>query len=440
MDRDDSCAFSSKPAGVPVCYILNLILYFYNMTRRLISLIFSAVAVITMAAVPEYPFNNCCGSLIPYPDRETLAQWPDTLKPVFINHVGRHGARYPASSTHTLTLLDMLREAESLGSLTPTGRKLLKITEDVARLSKGRWGALDSLGMAEQAGIADRMYRSFPAVFKAGAVSALSSDSPRCMMSMFSFVHQLDKRCTGTEIVTLTGAVTSPLMRPFDVDSAYLDFRHRNLWKPAYDKYMERTVPLTALHRVVGDKFPFRDEAHARDMALMEYYVLAGLSAMSYQADLSEFFTLDEINRLWSCFNLRQYLQRTATSVSTVPADIARPLVRNLVETTDRYVNGDTAITACLRFGHAETLMPLLSLLRIPGCYYVTDDFSTVSANWRDFYVVPLASNIRFTLFKAPSGEYYLRTDLNEEPVTLIPGDPRLYLPWSEARQYMLSL
>ena len=52
-------------------------------------------------------------------------------------------------------------------------------------------------------------------------------------------------------------------------------------------------------------------------------------------------------------------------------------------------------------------------------------------------YVVPMASNLQIILFRAKSGRLYARFDLNEVPVTLIPGDDSVYIPWSTARQYL---
>nr|WP_289760752.1 hypothetical protein [Duncaniella muris] len=91
-----------------------------------------------------------------------------------------------------------------------------------------------------------------------------------------------------------------------------------------------------------------------------------------------------------------------------------------------------------LRFGHAETLMPLLSLMHLPGCYYMTNYFDTVGMHWRDFYVVPMASNLQMILFRAESGNYYLRVDLNETPVSLIPGRSIIYIPWNTAQDYLV--
>lgn len=63
-----------------------------------------------------------------------------------------------------------------------------------------------------------------------------------------------------------------------------------------------------------------------------------------------------------------------------------------------------------------------------------------MALHWQSWHVVPMASNIQQILFRAPSGNYYLRTDLNEVPVPLIPGSDELYVPWERARYFMATV
>ena len=389
----------------------------------------------------DYSMYDCEGSLTPYPAEVNPAVFPDTLQPVYINHVGRHGARYPASAANCLKLREALAKADSAGTITATGKQLQALNNRVIELSNNQWGGLDSLGMAEQRSIATRMFYNFGEIFGDGAVvSAISSYSPRCMMSMFSFVHQLDRMDNRIQFVTNTGRSNSYLMRPFDIDADYKEFRETKQWEPAYKEYFDKVCPTAAIRRALGERFPFESEEQERDLAITEYYVVAGCRAMSVDPGASRFFTKEEYNALWSCFNLRQYLQRTASTVSSVPADIASALVQDLIDTTESFINGTNAAVANLRFGHAETLMPLLSLMRLRGCYYMTNYFDTVGLHWRDFDVVPMAANLQMILFKSKSGRYYVRVDVNEKPVPLQPNSTTLYTPWGEARDYLTRI
>lgn len=412
-----------------------------SIVLTLFLLLCAAVAAAQAAGAPTmYSWDECQGSLRPYHAVRTAVAYPDSLQPVFINHVGRHGARFPASASNTRKLYEALEQAVEQGTITPVGRKLMAITTEVLRRAANNWGALDSLGMAEQRAIASRMYHNFKPVFTEGVlVNAISSYSPRVMMSMYSFTHQLDRMSNKMEFVTSTGRQNSALMRPFDVDRAYIDWRKDDSSAPVYNEFFDNVCPAEPIVRALGASFAYENETEKKNLSLIEYYVLAGLEAMGMSCDVGVFFTPAEYNALWSCFNLRQYLQRTATTLSMIPADIASQLLMNLITTTDAYIAGTENATVQLRFGHAETLMPLLSLMRLKGCYYMTNYFDTVARHWCDFNVVPMAANLQMILFRAKkSGKYYLRTDLNETPVALIPNTEDVYIPWEQAKAYLL--
>ncbi len=412
------------------------------MRKLFIIIVLSSVLQFVKAAdpmMPDFSFAECEGSLRPYPADLNPQQYPDTLVPVMINHVGRHGSRYPASSANTLRLLRALERADSLGTITATGRHLMALTRTVAERSGGRWGALDSLGMAEHRAIATRMFHGLAPVFRGARVNAISSYSPRAMMSMYEFTHQLCRMDNRLEFTTTTGRKNSPLMRPFDLDDGYKDLRKGAALTDPYRIYFLETCPAAPIERALGKNYPFADDADKKDLSLTEYYVVAGCRAMMLPASPSHYFTREEYNALWSCFNLRQYLNWTATTVSRVPSDMASALLQDLISTFEQYLAGEDVAAVQLRFGHAETLMPLLSLMHLPGCYYMTNYFDTVALHWQDFNVVPMAANLQLVLFRnVKSGCYYLRTSLNEQAVKLIPGRDELYLPWQDARAYLL--
>lgn len=399
------------------------------------------IAITAFAADPtatKFSADDCQGSLKPYTAPEKEYAYPDSLAPVFINHVGRHGSRFPASATHCKQFLEALQNAEEQGTLTNRGAELLELFAEVMEVADGQWGALDDLGVEEQRGIAARMYSRYPSLFKEKRVEAISSYSPRCVMSMYSFTHQLTRMNNTIELTTASGRGKSILMRPFDVEMSYKDFIDLGQWKEPYQQQVDRVVPTSALARVLGENFDYGD-TDPKELAIVEYYVIAGMSAMQVQCDASRYFTNEEYNALWSCFNLRQYLQRTSSTLSAVPADIASPLLCDIIESTDSVVarKGNTLVSAKLRFGHAETLMPLLSLMRLKGCYYKTNYFDTVAKNWQDFNVVPMSANLQLILFKNAKGNFYLRIDRNEQPVAFIPGSNEIYVPWEKAREYL---
>ena len=385
----------------------------------------------------HYTPSECEGSFMPYiaVDPEAV---PDSLEVVFINHVGRHGARFPSSDKTVKAVSEALDRAEQAKTITPAGREMRRLCRRITDATAGRWGALDSLGEAEQRGIATRMYRTFRTLFDGGRVEAMSSYSPRCIMSMYSFAHQLSRMDNRLEIYTNSGRQNSALLRPFDSDEAYREYRDCGTWQKPMDELEAALVTDAPLRRILGRDADLSDVEAMRKLAMAEYAVVACASAMGIDAGWSRFFTEEEYNRLWVVSNMRHYVQYSASTLTTSTSEMTAPLLLNLITTTDDAVAGKSHATAMLRFGHAETLMPLLALMHLPGCYYMTNYFDTVALHWRDFSIVPMAANLQLILLRhKETGRYYLRVDLNERILPLIPGRPALYTPWESAREYL---
>lgn len=408
--------------------------------RSIFTATFSVIASSLAAlSAQSYSWSDCQGSAKPYPEPAECVGHPDSLRAVMINHVGRHGARYAASDSHARTLLKALDDACVQNTITPVGRRLQGLVKRVISMSEGRWGRLDSLGMAEQAGIATRMYRAYPELFHSG-VTARASYVPRCVMSMYEFTHALAVERPQLVISDMSGPQNNQLLRFFQDNAEYEAAVSSDAMKDAIKEFEKKNVDMTALRRAVGLNYRF--DKDSIKVAMAEYSFLAGLSAIGVEEDVSCYLTSEEYNALWSAFNLKQYLTRTASELTSVPADIARPLLADLINSTDRYIaDPEGSVPVMLRFGHAETLMPLFSLMRLPGCYFLTDDLQDVAASWRDFDIVPMAANLQMILFRSATGRYYLRVDLNERPVAVtVGGKAEIYVPWTEARQHFLDL
>lgn len=401
-------------------------------------MIIAALCFAIVANATTYSAENCQGSLGPYPAKVALISHPDSLTPIFMNHLGRHGSRYPASAYSATTMRKALLKADSLKTITPLGRKFLKVINRVIALSGGQWGQLDSLGMAEHRAIADRAVKNFPCLFNGGNILAASTKSPRAIMSMYSFTHELSLKSKDITIGTLTGKELNETLMPFDVNDDYKAYAKEKPWKSTYDHYVDSVAPNT-MTRLLGSRYP-ASESELRQLSIIEYYNFANMKAMGMTNCYAPYMTLDEFNRLWSCFNMRQYYQHTQSATSTIASDIAAPLLEEIVEWTDLAANGRAKATAVLRFAHAETVMPLVSLMRLPHCYYTGTDVNHLQQVWKDFEIVPMAANVQVVLYKAPSGAKYAAVYFNEKAVAPIEGDSRTIVPWDTLRAYWLSL
>ena len=404
--------------------------------RKILSIV---VALIVAGSLSAFTYKDGRSTLGCYPSDRTVRVFPDTLHPFFVDHVARHGSRYPAGSYFTMLMKHALDRADSLHTITPLGKRLQSEVDEVVRRSEGRWGQLDSIGEAEHRGIAARLRRSTGNLLDSARIVALSSSSPRSVMSMYSFTHQLAKMGRHVDVTAMSGERFSPLMRNFELDDQYKDYRNDTAYRNAYAKFLAKNITIDPLLRVLGENCPL-DYGEASDLAMAEYYVMAGMDAMGQSSDPSAYFTLKEYRQLWSIFNFREYLLYSASTLSTRPAEIAAPLLLDLVQTADSVVAGRLNIAAKLRFGHAETMMPLLALMRVPGCYYLTNYSDTVADNWKAYANVPMACNLQIILSRSDSGAVYARVDLNERPVRLLPNQKTDYALWDELRIHLLEL
>lgn len=382
----------------------------------------------TDIASTRYSWNLCQGSARPYPTPNKTVVIPDTLHAVMINHVGRHGARYPASSEHVDVLQAAIKKAKACGTLTPVGQQLLQLVEQVRKEVANSWGALDSIGAAEQQGIAERMYAAYSGLFRDGTLVARSSYVPRCVMSMYEFAHKLSELDSKINIDASSGPRYNDILRFFDNNAEVKKYINSTGYEKVLAGETESLIPLSGLERALGSSVTMLDSPDR--VALAEYSVLASLSAMGIDCDISEFLTVEEYNALWAAFNFKQYLTHSASALSLAPSKAAKPLLEDIKTSIKIFIaNQEHSPKVILRFGHAETMMPLLALMQLPGCYYISDQWDSVASNWHDFDIVPMAANLQIILFKSDTDRYYVRLDLNESPITINKDCDNQYLP-----------
>ncbi len=407
--------------------------------RVFINFMVWTAAIPVFAANPmltDYTETQCQGSAMPYPSPKTPREIPDSLSPVFLNHIGRHGARFYSSSKFTTSVIRLLDKADSMKTITASGRELKHLCHQIIKVTAGRWGALDSLGMAEQRAIASRTFATFPNLFDGTKISALSSYVPRCIASMDEFTHQLARLNNKVEIYTSSGRQNNALVRPWTDDREYKDFIASDEWQRVYEEFVSQSAPSSIAPRLLGKSFQL-SVGETQDFAINVYKIISGCASIGLRVNAGKFITSEEYNSLWSIENLHHYLTHSASTLSQAPMELASRLLLNLIDTFQDAVEGTMQYSAVLRFGHAETLMPLLALMRLKDCYYMTNYFDTVGLHWKDFIVVPMASNLQMSLLKSKNGRLYVRVDLNETPIPLIPGRSEIYTPWNEAKEYL---
>ena len=372
------------------------------------------------------------GSSLPYyPDAEFSAV-PDSLEVIFVNHVGRHGARQLSRSDYTARLL---RYLDNIGRLTPIGRNVEWLCRRLDSLAGNQWGALDSLGFAEQDSIGARFFKRYPGLLEGGdSVVALASYVPRCVMSMDAMTHAVEREQTQLEFTLGSGPRFNPLVRFFQLSEPYHKYRDDGPWRKVYQDYVDTVAPVEPILRL-SEAAPSVSDDALRSLALDLYKVVSGSMCIIEDIDWRPFFLESEYRELWQCANLHHYLTYSANPLTDVTTEMARPLLDDLQTTMAAAASPDYhGPKAILRFGHAETLMPLLALMNIPGCRYLPEEVSSmaeagrpipasfwdsVGDYWQDNEVVPMAANLQIALCRSrKSGRLYTLTYHNEAPVS----------------------
>lgn len=364
---------------------------------------------------------------------------PAGYVPFYVSHYGRHGSRYHTWEGAYEEPLAVLRRADSLGVLTAKGREALAKAEVLAEDARGRYGDLSPRGAAEHRGIAERMYRAYPEVFakegRGAVVDSRSTLVPRCILSMAAFDERLKE---------LNPAITTTR----EASRRNLDYLASSYDVEANSREGGRIADSLLRVRIAPDRFVaelISDPAAVGDPMrfMQQFFLLAGIAQDMNHLGVSlyDLFTDEELYALWEAGNARLYYQMgpSVPFGDTIRAS-ARPLLRNIVETAQRVIDGDEPVAASLRFGHDVYITPLLALMGVEGAAEQVADPGRIAAAWSVEKVSPMAANLQFVFFRNPAtGDVRVRVLHNERDARLpLAGGP--YYPWPALKGYLEHL
>lgn len=104
---------------------------------------------------------------------------------------------------------------------------------------------------------------------------------------------------------------------------------------------------------------------------------------------------------------------------------MARPLVKDFFDEVDAIARGDMRHAAMLRFGHAETLLPLAVELGIPGMSEPLPEsqrYSHENSAWRAALAAPMAVNVQWDTYMNEDGAVLVKMLYNEREVHFKPS------------------
>lgn len=363
-----------------------------------------------------------CGTYMPY---DTLLvdygpPPPEGYELLALNHLGRHGSRYPVSAEGMDMLLSQLWEADRAANLTPEGKALQAQLQDMRDRCEGQWGQLSPLGSRQQQGIGRRMLTRLGAAPFDSLLMWLDPKE-RCLASGQAFLWGvLQARPQARKAQQVFLPPDNPLLNFFDTDSAYRAFKAQGPWKTVLRDYRRSLLadsPLPA--RYLRDASRLDPEARM-DFCSALYASCAIGPNLPMPAEQLPVLPIAEMERLWKLENARQYLEKGPwPSDRSLQVLIARPLLRHFLLTTRHALQPGARPRAYLRFAHAETLIPFLSLLGIPQASQATADPAAIWAIWQDYRLSPMAANVVWVVYRHRQrpNDYLVKMLLNEQCV-----------------------
>ncbi len=423
--------------------------------RKLVSAIFTLALLVCFAGVSAQPITPelfrenpdfAGGIYFTYRfEPSEMTPVPKGFKPVYVSHFGRHGSRWHASESTYTRPQKVLNYAAKQGLLTEYGKELQQTIDGIARRAKGRAGELSPQGIAEQRGIAERMYASLPELFKGKGkhVECRSSIVPRCILSMAAFNERLKELNPALDIYRTTNEGCQDFMIP----STGRKHIKNDVRKVTYEPMVEAvkatlpdvlprifTCDYARIEQAVGTK-PGRFVRSLYDISIT-------LQDTDGDLRIDHLFTPEQRMSIWEPVSADRY----ATFASSlrwgdaIHYDAAFALEEIVRDADEFFAGGGVPRTAFLRFGHDVTVIALLGAMQIEGKSLRTDDLENLKEQWADFRITRMSTNLQFVFYRNKVGEVIVKLLHNEKECRLpVAGDCAPYYRWEDMRNYFVG-
>lgn len=385
--------------------------------------------------------QRCGGSSAPYEYvRQNYTPAPRGYRPFYISHFGRHGSRYHTSPDMFRAMDSLFRTAEEKGILTEYGKDIAARFKESSKVTRKYAGDLSEMGVNEHIGIASRMFRNYPGVFKGRdtRVEAVSTTSPRVILSMAAFCETLKSENRFLNIRQQAGDATSAYLNHYTRE--YREYYSDGEWRGIRDAWVKENInPSRIISSLFKDSsmFDYKDNGSKALRFVQDLFSAAAIMPASGLEPMWDIFNDDELFILWQAKNMEQYMRKGPSGIGhDVAIGISKPLLRDFVEKAGKALEQGTP-GADLRFGHGEGIMPLSALMGIEEASRVESDPARMYLAWQDFRITTMAANIQWVFYKNAGGNILVKVLLNERESTLpIATDTWPYYRWEDMKSY----
>lgn len=450
-----------------------------NSRRRIAAVSAAAltVAAAPLAAAADSTYYSTKQPYFPAATTDSYSAAPASFRQIYTGSVNRHGSRGLSSFKYDDLAAQMLAEAKKRGQLTELGERLIPQVEAMTQANRaltgpgeGGYGNLTAFGREELRGIGERNAERNASLLDTIerdnlSVSFLTSGEDRATESGWYFGHGLlderdelaDNLASGTtdgdvQLMTRQDLLYAHKDKKAESYEAYNEWKDSDVLKKkvqqAYDKPASREAAEDLLRKIFAPEFieaidsgdvQFTGTESADktvegivDAALQFYNLYIISPAMEREeAKPAEGWIFDEYMDDASgptfayLLDVEDFYEKgPAIAGQTVSYDNFEPLLDHMLDGVRQRAEGGTT-AAEFRFGHAETIIPLAALLKLPGSEQgvPADEVMDYSNSpWRGDAVSPMGANIQWDAFQNDKDETIVRMLYNEAEVPFHAG------------------
>jgi len=398
------------------------------------------------------------GTKTPYtPARASYTSPPAGYQPVFINYVGRHGARFLTRAGADRQVLETLQAAEKSNALTAMGKKIKEIAQRLQAVGKGNYENITLLGQEEQEAIGERMWYTYKNVFSGRGIEVMTTWKVRTQQSAEAFLKGL-AGYKGEKRYERAPDSMDTTLRFYDLSSAYTHYKAGGLVKKCLDSLDRDSRTQAMVRRICSRIFTpgyvkeMLKTAQGKSFAddLYDLYSIAwSMSGEVRNAGHPEDseglgIAFDREDLEWMEFRngAADFLEKGPGFDSIgIQVKVAAPLLADLINSCDKAVSHRDACDAVLRFTHAEAIAPLAALMGIGEASTPVTSIYKYHEHWNAGNVIPLSANIQWVLYAGTgAGDCLVKVLLNErEAVLPVATSQWPYYRWEDLRAYYVQ-
>ena len=387
--------------------------------------LFFGIILLGVAAMAQGPLY--LGTKTPYPaPTGGYTSPPAGFQPVFINYVGRHGARFMTKAGPDLEALRLLDAAEGRQGLTKVGLRVRRMVRRLCEIEKGQYENITLLGAEEQQAIGQRMLSRYPTVFTGKGLDVVVTYKVRTQQSADAFLKAFAGYKGQRRFSKLADSLDA-VLRFYDLSPAYQRYKKSEGLKTALDSLdRDRRTGETAAavcERVFTPGFrsglksaeELRFAGNLYDLYSVQFSLVRETKD---SVDLGIAFGAPQL--AWEDFvsGAQDFLEKgPGRDPLGIQVKVAAPLLVDFVRRMDEIIKNKN-IDAVLRFTHAEAISPFATLMGISEASVPASDIYDYSKHWRVGDIIPLSANVQWIVY-SNGKEYLVKVLLNEREVSL---------------------